>query len=448
MKKALLVSYYFPPQGIGYSLRALKFAKYFPKYNWEPYVLTNTPKNYYFKDNNILQALENPHFHIFRTNKRRSKNLLNSIKLSPLPNEGSRKLFRNIPKMYKVPDKHKSWIRKAVKLGSEIIENEKIDIIFATAPPFSDFIVASELKAKYGMPMIIDYQDSWLHSASNFFPTPYHRFRNTKLEQEILRSADETITVNRRIKELIISEYNYIKHEEINVINHGFDPQDYEGIRREHLPPKNKMRFTCAGSFFDITSPAYFLEALSLVFKKRPELRGKIEACFLGIFSKENLKLVKKFNVSDVIFNPGYVSHNECIKYMLSSDVLWFTIGKGEGGEVISPVNLSEYIGARKPILACVPDGAAKQLLKGYDAFKIAEPDNAGQIADMIIEYYDFNEQRMMPSANETAVKKFDVEKLTYQLVRYFEFLIDISPEFGIRGREMVRQSINAGNGV
>jgi glycosyltransferase involved in cell wall biosynthesis len=298
------------------------------------------------------------------------------------------------------------------------------------------------------MPLVVDYQDSWLYSTTNFFPTPYHRFRNSKLEQEVLRVADEVITVNRRIKELIISEYPYIKHEDVNIINHGFDPDDYRDIKASELPEKTKMRFTYTGSFFDLMTPEYFFEALTIVFKKRPELRGKIEACFLGLFSKDNLRLIKKYNISDVIFNPGYLAHHQCIKYMLSSDVLWFTVGKGSGGEVISPVKLSEYIGTRKPILACVHDGAAKQLLKGYDAVKFAEPDNPRVIAEMIIEYYELYEKRMIPAANEEVVQKFDIDKLTHQLVRYFEFLIDISPQFGIRGKEMVRQSINTGAGV
>jgi len=434
--------------GIGYSLRAFKFAKYFPKYHWEPYILTETPKNYFFKDSSLIDELDKEHIHICRTYRRSSKNLLNKIKLHSLPNEGSRKLFRNISAIRKLPDVQKSWIKKAVKLGSEIIEREKIDILFTTAPPFSDFIIAAELKAKYGMPMVVDYQDSWLYSAANFYATPYHRFRNRKMEQDILRVSDEVITVNRRIKELIISEYHYIKHDDINIINHGFDPDDYEGILPSQLPPKTKMRFTHTGAFFDTATPKYFFEALSIVFKKRSELRGKIEACFLGLFSRENLRLIKKYNISDVIFNPGYVSHRDCIKYMLSSDVLWLTVGTGDGSEVISPVKLTEYFGARKPILACVPDGAAKQLLRGYDSFKIAEPDNPQEIAEMIIEYYDLYEKRMIPAANEEVVKKFDIDKLTYQLVRYFEFLIDINPQFGIRGKEMIRQSINTSSGM
>lgn len=428
--------------GSGNALRAAKFAKYFPKYGWEPYVITSNPKRYFFRDEYLLEEQKAAGTKIYRTNSSRSKSHLTGSKLPHLPNEGSRKFFRNMKSLYKFPDAHKSWIKKALRLAGEIIEREKIEILFATAPPFSDFVVASELKAKYNIPLIIDYRDSWLDSNVNFYPTPYHRFRNRKLEQEALRVADEVITVNRRIKEQIIEEYHYIKHDDISIIPHGFDKEDYSGAANGSLPKKTKMRFTYAGNFFDLMTPKYFLEALAIVFKRRPELRRDIEACFLGLLSRENLKLVKKNNLSDVIYNPGYINHAESIRYMLSSDVLWFTIGKGGGEQMISPVKLSEYIGARKPILACVPDGAAKLMLKGYDAFKTCEPDEPESIADMIIEYYGQFKQRAIPTANETIVQKFDIEKLTYQLVRYFEFLIDINPDFEFRGKKALRHSI------
>ena len=117
----------------------------------------------------------------------------------------------------------------------------------------------------------------------------------------------------------------------------------------------------------------------------------------------------------------------------MASDVLWFMIDKGVGEEVIAPVRLAEYFGVRKPILACVPDGAAKQLMRDYDAVRICEPDEPADIATLIIEYYELYTKRMMPIANEEVVRKFNIDKLTYQLVRYFEFLRDIPPEFGIR---------------
>lgn len=432
MKKVLVITYDFAPLGKGSVLRPLKFCKYFRNYGWEPIVLTSTPRTYYFRDMSLLREAESMNLQIYRT-PGSSNNLLTGRKLKDLPNEGSRRMKRNISRLRKQPDEHKSWIAKAVKLGKEIIESHKIEIIYATGPSFTALIAAGELKEKFKIPLVTDYQDSWLHSPSAYYPMGYHRLRNMKMEQEVIRVTDEIITTNRRIKEYLIEEYDYLKHEDINIIHHGYDPEDLELAQQGPMPEKPKMRFTCAGNFFDLVTPNYFFEGLRKAFEKKPEMRGKIEACFIGGLTKEHLKLIQKNNVSDSVINPGYVDHIESIKYMYSSDVLWFMIGKGLGEEVIAPVRLAEYYGTRKPILACVPDGAAKQLLRDYDAVRICEPDETDDIANLIIEYYDLYNKRMMPIANEDVIRKFNIDKLTYQLVRYFEFLRDIPPEFGIK---------------
>lgn len=441
MKKVLIITFDFPPLGKGSVLRPLKFSKYLLRYDWEPLVLTSTPKTYYFRDDYLLNEAETLGFKIFRT-KSAGSNLLSGRKLKELPNESSRIFSRNISRYRNQPDEHKSWISKAIKLGSQIIDTNKIEIIYATGPSFTAFIAAGELKEKYKIPLVIDYQDSWLHSPSAYFPLGYHRLRNMKMEQQVIKVTDEIITTNRRIKEYLIEEYDYLKHEDINIINHGYDEEDFRKAAEFPVQQKNKMRFTNMGGFFDLISPRYFLEALSIVFEKKPELRGKIEASFIGGLSRENLKLIQKFNLSDSVINPGYLNHMEALKYLLSSDVLWFMVGKGTGDEVVSPVRLAEYFGARKPILASVPDGAAKQLLRGYDAVRICEPDEPAEIAKLIVEYYELNQNRMMPIANEEYVRKFNIDNMTYQLVRYFEFLRDIPPEFGIRGKEMLRHNI------
>jgi glycosyltransferase involved in cell wall biosynthesis len=431
LKKALIITYHFPPEGRGLVLRPMKLAKYFRSNDWEPYILTSTPKSYYFRDDVLMNEVNEQNFKIFRT-KGPSKNMLTGRKLMPLPNESSRKFTNKLKRFRKIPDEYEWWIKKAVKLGTDIIENNKIEIIFATSPPFSSLIAAKELKEKFGIPLVIDYQDSWIHSPDAYMPLGYHRLRNMKLEQEIIRITDEIITTNRRIKEHLIEEYNYLKHEDINIIFNGFDEDDYKKAAEGPMPEKKKMRFTHTGSFFDLMTPEYFLQALTIAFQKRPDIRTKIEACFLGGLTREHLKMIKKYNVSDVIFNPGYVDHNAVLKFMLTSDVLWFMLGKGQGEQLASPMRMIEYIGARKPILACVPDGAAKQLLRGYDAVRICEPDEPHQIAALIIEYFDLYEKHNMPEANEEVVKKFNIETLTAQLVRYFEFLRYIPPEFDI----------------
>ena len=44
MRKALLISYRFPPQGGGGVQRSLKFTKYLREYGWEPVVLAVDPE--------------------------------------------------------------------------------------------------------------------------------------------------------------------------------------------------------------------------------------------------------------------------------------------------------------------------------------------------------------------------------------------------------------------
>ena len=412
--------------GMAGAVRPVKFVKYLPRYDWHPVVVTATPKSYYAKDEYMLEEIDLPEVEIHRTKGKR-RNLLTDRKLRNLPNESRRQLWCKLKKAVKIPDPYIKWKNKAVKLASEIIESQKINVMYATAPPFTDFIIASELKKKYGIPLVVDYRDSWLYSPENFYPTSFYRFANMKKEQELLRLADQTLVVNRRIKEHIIETYRNIKHTDVNIVPFGFDDEEFKNTVYQ-LPRTNKMRFTHAGSFYGET-PKYFLKGLAIAFKKRPELRKKIEACFIGLLTKEDKKRILKYNLIEAVYAPGYVNHKECVKYLLSTDVLWFTVGKQENDELISPLKLSEYIGARKPILACVTEGVSKQMLRNYNAVKICPPDDPEAIADMIIEYYDLYAKNAMPLPNEEVVKKYDINTLTHELVRYFEFLIDISPE-------------------
>ncbi len=60
----------------------------------------------------------------------------------------------------------------------------------------------------------------------------------------------------------------------------------------------------------------------------------------------------------------GYVNHNESIAKLKSADVLWFMVGRRRNIDAILPGKIYEYIGAKKPIIACVPDGAAKMAVE------------------------------------------------------------------------------------
>jgi hypothetical protein len=428
LKKVLIITNDFPPIALGSVQRICKLSKYLPRYGWLPIILTQTPKRFYARDDELLREMQNAGVVFFRT-KGRSRNFLNESRVKPLKRESKRNFYDKLRQVLYIPDKQKKWKRKALKLASRIIEDEKIDLIYVTGPPFSTLLIGQELKEKYGIKLIVDYRDSWHDSPFNFYLTPFHRFFNTNKEKELLRVADKMVTVNRRVKELLIAHYPSVTHDDIMIVPHGYDKEDFISSTSQ-LPRTTKMRFTYAGSFIRIKNRESFFKAAAAVFNEQPELRKRIELCFLGIFSKDDLHLISKYGLKDVANVVGYVNHAEYIKYLISSDVLWLTIDDYEGTDIISTVKLYEYMGSQKPILALIPDGVAKASLKNYNAIRICDPQDISGIEICIKEYIDMYLKNSMPWANDEVIKKYDYELIVQNLARQFEFLIDVSPEF------------------
>jgi glycosyltransferase involved in cell wall biosynthesis len=185
------------------------------------------------------------------------------------------------------------------------------------------------------------------------------------------------------------------------------------------------MCFTYSGTFIDKRTPKYFLQALAKVFHSKPGLRNKIVACFVGHFRQENLRIVQRLGLQDAVRVIGYVDHNECIRNLLASDVLWLIVGKGAGEDMMSTGKLFEYLGARKPILGCVPDGVAKTTIEDSGGGIVVQPDDVGGIATAINTFYEKYQSGKLLGPAEDYVEQFNRKRLAADLARTFELLVE-----------------------
>lgn len=415
--------------GMGGVQRTAKFVKYLPEYGWKPLVLTVTPGQYLARDECLLTDIDNGYTQIFRTGSLLSKNLRSEQKVVKFRNDRSRKFLSNLSQVFLIPDSKILWKQDALKLAEKILSENKVELIFATAPPYTDFLVAYELKKKFGLPVVLDYRDSWIDCPNNFYLTGFHKKAHYNLEKKVLDSANKVVTINRRIKELIIEKYHLIKDADIVEIPQGFDPVDFKGMVHS-AEKRQKMRITYAGSFLNYYTPEYFLKALSVVFNSKPELKEKIEACFIGSFPGEFKSFINSYGVSHAVKLLGYLEHSACIDFEMNSDVLWMMIKKTNKSDLHSTGKLYEYFGARKPILACVPHGVARESLKEHGAVKVCEPDDVRAIADFIIEFYSMFENNTLPKPDENLINRYDRRKLTGELALCFdEFVSDSESE-------------------
>jgi len=418
-RNVLVVAYYFPPMGLSGVQRTLKYVKYLPQFGWQPTVLTVTPTGYFAQDYTLLEEINPLHIEVVRVGSLDPNRLFRKKGVVRMPSERWRKVLTYLSDMFFIPDNKIGWKRKALKAAEELITKNNIEIIFATAPPFTDFLIGMELSKKFNIPLVIDYRDPWHEYPFKYYPTPLHKWRNYVLEKRVLRAASRIITTNRRVKEMILQRYKYLYYHDITILPQGYDPKDFND-ETDQLKTK-KFRITHAGIFYGDRTPMYFLQALKKVLTDRPDIKGNIEACFIGNMHDEYLSLMKSMQLEEYVVTTGYLDHSHCVRYLMASDVLWFM----HNNDSQSPGKLYEYFGARKPIIACVRDGFLQQTIEEAEAGIIVAPDDVDGIVKAIVTMYDKFKLNQLPVPKEDVIKKYDRVELTDELSKIFGFLVE-----------------------
>lgn len=420
MYKVLVIAYYFPPMGLSGVQRTLKFVKYMKNYDWEPTVITAGNVAYFAHDKALTSEVENAGIKVIRVGGKEPNSLLSKYKTIKPPRESVRKILSRISQTFFIPDNKISWSEKAVKKIGELLRTESFDVIYVTVPPFSSFYHLRKLRKEFDIPVMVDYRDLWYESYFAFYPTPFHKILHKRMEYLSLKNAEKVIVTNRKIKEKLIKTYKFLTFNDVVIIPHGFDPEDFENVKPD---PKfnDKMLITYSGIFMEYNSPRYFLRAFKDLTLERPDIASRIQLTFVGYLGKENEKLIKKFNIEEYVKQHGYLNHNESVEKIISSDVLWLMIGRKRNIEAILPGKLLEYMGSRKTIIGCVPDGVAKIYLEEYGASFITEPDNVEEIKNTIIKIFELFRRNKLPVPNEEVLQKYRRDALTEELVKQMQ---------------------------
>lgn len=407
MRKVLVIAYYFPPMGLSGVQRTLKFVKYLSQFGWQPIVLTCNPGSYYAFDESLEDDLKDAI--VYRTDDDGLKG--KTKKTIPFPNYTWQKLKRNIVQTIFQPDSRILWKKHAIKKAEQIIKEHDIDVIYATAPPFTDFLVAEEISEKYNIPFVVDYRDLWVDNEYYYYATHFHKQYAMDLESKVINKARRIIVISRFMTAALLKRYKILKFQDISVIPHGFDREDMQ-VDFFNYKNRDKLVITHSGVFSDDLTPKYFLKALSNLLKKNKELAHKIEARFIGVMRKSHIKYIKRYKLENVVSVYGYLPHKETIKHLLASDVLWMMLPNNN----CTPSRLYEYIGTRKPILYCGPKGDMTTLVEDSKAGFIVKHDNPKEISQKLKEIVELRFANKLSAIPEDYANRFDRLLLTEQL--------------------------------
>lgn len=389
-RKVLIVSYYFPPSGGPGVQRVLKFTKYLPAFGWRPLVLTVREDADFPVLDPTLAAEIPPEATIYRSGilefydlyrKLTGKARGSSIDIETVQREGGgwrNRLTRSVRGSLFIPDGRVGWYPQAVALGRRIIAEERPDAIFASGPPFTTHWIGKTLSEGSGIPLVLDFRDPW--TRATFYPTrpAWARRLDERLEAACVRTAVRLVSVNREIRDEILSRQGG-EPDRWSVIPNGYDPTDFDALDRRE-PPDGLAQIAHIGSLFASRIPWTFLDVFEEWMRADPERSRAVRLVFAGRLAPEMEQRLQAPGLEPFVDVRGYLSHAESLRAMSRASLLLLLTGEDATSRGMLTGKIFEYLGSGAPILALAPEGEAAELLTATGAGTSIPPgDAAGQ---------------------------------------------------------------------
>jgi len=416
----LVIAYYFPPMGLSGVQRISKFIKYLPEFGWCPIVLTSNSPIYYAFDDSLLNELEAKNIKIYRTDEDLSKikKEKGNRKIN-YPSKFRQKIQSRLLQTVLQPDSRRIWAKYAIQKAEQIFSENQIDAILATAPPFTDFLIANKLSKQYDIPYILDYRDLWVDNPYYFYATPFHKNYAITLEEKILLNASRTIVITRDMKNRMINRYRFLNHNDISIIPHGFDKEDFI-LAQNNAKKSKKFVVTHSGVFSADLTPKYFFKAVNALINEKPEIKNDLEIRLIGILQKNYLKQIEKLGLSDIIKTTGYIEHIEAVQNLIEADVLWFMVPNS----IVTPSRFYEYLGAKKPMIISSPVSDLTKIAESTNGAIITNFNDADAIKSSILNLYNKWKVNQLPKVDEKSIEKFERKLLTQQLAKELAYSV------------------------
>ena len=384
MKSVVMIAYWFPPEGNAAVYRPLRFLRNLPTFGWTGRVISSDGPQFERYDRGLLSQIPQGTEiirvaggdlwqSIQRKRSERLRNRMDAFASNPTAHEPAsrnsplrsrvRELVRQAESWWYHPDMQRSWIRPAVEATLSACARVRPNVLWATGPPWSAFIVAQRAAKRTGIPYVLDFRTSW-----TIVPSPFEAMRPAWAQKRDRRVLRELLTDAQAVTFFYAAEaecfwrmyQGALDVSRIHIIPNGFD-----GEVEDFVPPQDeKFTILYTGTLSDYGYDT-FLDALAMF--KNGERRHARGASRSSLWAKKNrcsLSRVKELGLSDVVSAHHPVPHAEIGRPPARAlDALLMLERKPshKGYELLAGAKLFGYLKAGRPILGVVPQGEAAQ---------------------------------------------------------------------------------------
>jgi len=413
MKKALIITYYWPPAGGSGVQRWLKFVKYFREFGIEPVVYTVDNPNYPIVDASLkndipknMEVLKQP---IWEPNSLLSflgkKKTESAGFLNPNPTFFG-KIIQYIRANYFIPDARKYWVNPSVKYLKKYIDKNNIDVVITTGPPHSMHLIGLKLKRELNIKWIADFRDPWTE-IDYFHQLPLSEKAIKKhhfLEEQVLKNADSVLVVGNTMKH----KYDKFNSNIVTVTN-GFDGE----IVNSKIELDSKFTMTHIGLMNADRNSKMLWEVLSEICLEEDDFKKDFQLKLIGKLDSSVLDEISKHNLSENIKVINYLPHIEVVEFQKKSQILLLVVNNVPSAKGIITGKIFEYLMAKRPILAIAPsNGDLAEIIRQTNSGVGVDFDNKTLLRKTILDLYSKFKSNNL-AVNSTNIEQFHRKQLT-----------------------------------
>ncbi len=408
-KKILIVTYYWPPAGGPGVQRWLKFAKYLPEFDWEPIIYTPQNPSYPLVDETLIKEVPKD-LKIVKTNIWEPYHIAEKFSKGNKKFKGGQfdvgenqsflsKLSIFIRGNFFIPDARKFWVKPSVKFLKKYLLENHIDTIVTTGPPHSLHLIGLGLKKELPkIKWIADFRDPWTEISyyKHLKLTSSSDKKHRQLEKNVFETADMTLATSYTDAE------NFRKNKaNAFCITNGFD-ESTESLNRKfvktdiyNLPitqfaKSGKFTLSYVGVLEQLRNPENLWKSLKYLCVKHLDFAKDFELKLVGRVDDKILNEIESSVLKHNIRKLGYLSHDEAVKEMETSNLLLITNFPNESSKGIIPGKLFEYLATGKKVISFGPkDADVETILNNTKAGKHFDYSNNIEIQDFIFSLYE-----------------------------------------------------------
>ena len=386
--RALMVCYPWPPTGGAGVQRVLKLTKYLAEFGVEPSVLTAANPSVPLRDESLERDVR-PDMDIVRARtlepgygiKRATWQSSASVKPSGMAR--AKRFAAGLARSALFPDPQILWQPGAqAALARRLWSKKRDDVVFVSAPPFSQFLVGPLVRMRRNTAVVLDYRDEWSTLRKSYeMLSRVGVVVGDPLEAALLKTAHAVTTATEAFRENLLDRFAFLDPATVHAIPNGYDPDDYPETLP--APPSDKFVITYAGTLVKLTSPRGLLGAVRRLHQAEPELAKLLHIRFVGRIVETELPFFEGMDELGVE-RAGFIPQGEVSPTLSRSHMALCLLDEVEGVDRIYPAKIFELMYLGRPCLTLAPRGALTELVERHRLGTILPPRDEVAIAEFL----------------------------------------------------------------